>query len=648
MHPPVSSTEYGLFESTAFTGSNSTPPSAYTLMTAPSFTGSMAAVYGLAVIDAAKTGTGTLGTQYGVYVGSLAAATTNYAFYSAQSSNPSWFGGKVGIGSNSTNALPGQTLLVSDYQNVASFQGVQASGGLRISGASASGAGSYSLLGFGAGNQTSNLAQIGAYMDVTGSRLVFGTSSLYTSGITNTAMTIDPSGKVGIGSASPASALDVVSSGSLSVQTFAARANPGGTGGGNFNSIVFDNLYGPGNFKNQFSLRSQGVEKWSLGNDINGAGLQNFYLWDGVAAKARLFVDGSGNVGIGSTTPDQALTVVGNVHVSGTGNGITFPDGTTMTTAGPYVVNGNSAATSVTIQTANYPAITVDNNQNVTIGMGTGAGTRSLTVDGDIKLPIGGNGIHFSDNSFQTKAFTGDASTLKTRTWESPGAIGSSTAASVVYTTTLGLVASTTTCNGSNNGDVWFDAANVMWACLSGNAVVVSRPKPSVHLMFVTSQLFYPAATTGWSSGGTGTFNGIAGGDQMCRQAAYMAGLSWWSTATAVLSDPTTPASQHVTVSYDVYDTNGTFVATAGTFWGTSHTGPVKTERGGSPGANHAVWTGTNSSGAYSGSTCSAWTTNSSGSGTQGDYTTLINWLDNGTVSCSSSSNYGHLYCISQ
>jgi hypothetical protein len=40
----------------------------------------------------------------------------------------------------------------------------------------------------------------------------------------------------------------------------------------------------------------------------------------------------TGNVGVGTTAPSQKLEVQGNVKVSGAGNGIVFPDGTTQTT----------------------------------------------------------------------------------------------------------------------------------------------------------------------------------------------------------------------------------------------------------------------------------------------------------------------------
>ncbi|MDO7849298.1 YncE family protein [Hymenobacter sp. M29] len=46
-----------------------------------------------------------------------------------------------------------------------------------------------------------------------------------------------------------------------------------------------------------------------------------------------LALTSAGNVGIGTTGPGQKLEVAGNVRISGTGNGLVFPDGTTQTSA---------------------------------------------------------------------------------------------------------------------------------------------------------------------------------------------------------------------------------------------------------------------------------------------------------------------------
>ena len=51
----------------------------------------------------------------------------------------------------------------------------------------------------------------------------------------------------------------------------------------------------------------------------------------------RMRITSVGNVGIGTTTPGGKLEVAGNVKISGAGNGITFPDGTSITTGLPSI-----------------------------------------------------------------------------------------------------------------------------------------------------------------------------------------------------------------------------------------------------------------------------------------------------------------------
>jgi hypothetical protein len=132
-------------------------------------------------------------------------------------------------------------------------------------------------------------------------------------------------GNVGIGTTNPISMLEVVSNATGEVYSFRVSANPGGTGDTRGNNIVFANTYGAGNFKNQFSLWGNGSEKWALGNDINGAGVQNFYIWDEVSNAARLFINSSGNIGIGTMGPRTTLEVDGTIYGTNIGVGTVTP-----------------------------------------------------------------------------------------------------------------------------------------------------------------------------------------------------------------------------------------------------------------------------------------------------------------------------------
>ena len=57
---------------------------------------------------------------------------------------------------------------------------------------------------------------------------------------------------------------------------------------------------------------------------------------------------GAGNVGFGTTTPTQRLEVAGNLKISGGGNFLMFPDGTTQSTAGLGTITGITAGTGLT------------------------------------------------------------------------------------------------------------------------------------------------------------------------------------------------------------------------------------------------------------------------------------------------------------
>jgi len=145
--------------------------------------------------------------------------------------------GKVGIGTTSPAALPdvvgGQARIAPGASNYASsFTGPQKSA-LAISGSI--GTGEYARLTFGNAVQ-GNYGGMGLRVENTGSYLSFGTSNNYNSGITNEAMTIDPVGKVGIGTTSPASALQIGNGTAYTQVTIS-----GWTSGGGSSALTFQN-----------------------------------------------------------------------------------------------------------------------------------------------------------------------------------------------------------------------------------------------------------------------------------------------------------------------------------------------------------------------------------------------------------------------
>ena len=103
---------------------------------------------------------------------------------------------RVGVGTSTPDAK----LDVSGPASVTSFTGSTRLG-LTVKGSTA--VTDYSGIDFSGNSQTVPTARIAVLSDAGGSKLVFGTSNNYATGITNAALLIDASGNVGIGTASP-------------------------------------------------------------------------------------------------------------------------------------------------------------------------------------------------------------------------------------------------------------------------------------------------------------------------------------------------------------------------------------------------------------------------------------------------------------
>ena len=120
--------------------------------------------------------------------------------------------------------------------------------------------------------------------------------------------TIYDNGNVGIGTTTPGAALDV--SGDI---------------------LADDRLLVQGT--TPMSVVQDGAHS-IVGMQAVGDGL-NFGRLTGSNLDGKFYIQGNGNVGIGTTTPSSKLTVAGDVEITGTPgvNGIVFPDGTLLTTA---------------------------------------------------------------------------------------------------------------------------------------------------------------------------------------------------------------------------------------------------------------------------------------------------------------------------
>ncbi|WP_413944108.1 beta strand repeat-containing protein [Bdellovibrio sp. HCB-162] len=137
-------------------------------------------------------------------------------------------------------------------------------------------------------------------------------------------MRIDAAGNVGIGTAAPNTLLEVKGDNSFPVRI-------------DRNSAVARKAF--------VDFAQQGTKTFGIGVDYGGTNAQNFSVWDYVAGTSRVLVDSAGNVGIGTTSPGEKLSV--NGIIESTSGGIKFPDGsiqTKATVAGNLDIRRGSAA----------------------------------------------------------------------------------------------------------------------------------------------------------------------------------------------------------------------------------------------------------------------------------------------------------------
>jgi hypothetical protein len=231
--------------------------------------------------------------------------------------------GYVGIGTAAPAAeeeinLAGTSSLATMQQNVSAH-------GLALSTTYANGNYFPGIEWYGTNdNPTKPKAGIWSYGDNSGSKLYFGTSNFYATGITNAAMVIDPSGRVGVGVTSPVYALDVAgviqatASGYPIIQH--NNTNPATYGldvytengtekaflgmGGSTESLGANVAYA----QDGFSMNSDGAGAMNISN--RGAS-KTIYLNTGTESTSNFHTVtiNSGNVGINNTSPAAILDV---------------------------------------------------------------------------------------------------------------------------------------------------------------------------------------------------------------------------------------------------------------------------------------------------------------------------------------------------
>jgi hypothetical protein len=171
--------------------------------------------------------------------------------------------------------------------------------------------------------------------------------------------TIDSSGRLGLGTSSPGTILDVRfgtspitdnGAGSNALRSFTTSALAVNTGG----AISLGGVYHNNGDTAAFG-QIAGRKENSTSNDLSGY-LQFATNTGGGTMAERLRIDAAGRVGIGTTGPGATLDARGNVRVGNQGNG----DGTTgiVATNGLYIGTNDDTTTTtvVPLQIGAYPA----------------------------------------------------------------------------------------------------------------------------------------------------------------------------------------------------------------------------------------------------------------------------------------------------
>ncbi len=177
-----------------------------------------------------------------------------------------------------------------------------------------------------------------------------------TSGTRTAKVFIDSSGSVGIGTSIPGAKLHVLSN---QIAEIIEGAQP-------YLALNTNTTFNAG-----ILFRANGANKWTISTDVGGNSLNNFSLRDESAGATRLFINPSGNVGIGTTTPDT------NLHISGT-----------PTT---YIVSGTNNGGAINFGPSGNPTAAIETSWGGTTNPQIGIGVVRDSLKANILMDYSGN-----------------------------------------------------------------------------------------------------------------------------------------------------------------------------------------------------------------------------------------------------------------
>jgi hypothetical protein len=336
--------------------------------------------------------------------------------------------------------------------------------------------------------------------------------------------TVISNGRVGIGTSSPTAMLDV--SGNVYVGGGADRITISST----VPRVYFDktgtnphiNFIG-GNS----GLLSYFADFW---NEAPGSGHQWF-----VDGAERMLINSSGNVGIGTSSPGQRLTVAGTIET--TSGGVKYPDGTTQTTGTLAKVDIYSTVGSTTWTKPSW-AVTVE---VILIGGGGGGGSGRKGATNTVRGGgASGSGGAYSNLTFRASylgatetvvvggAGVGGAAQATNSTDGNSGTAGGTSSFGTKLYARFG--------GGAQGGSATTSApGTTAWGTFSGGQGTFGGATGTGAPSGVTSGVVLRSSTYGGGSGGGVSATNVVGLGGQGVNSAQGTGLQWRTGGVVVL-----------------------------------------------------------------------------------------------------------------